>query len=188
MLHGKLKKCILGICGWCGLHSAQRWKLLLIVLFVCMPIFVHWLHATIFIVALLRWHRMLAVLRRLSRRMMRFRMRRFTLWHIIMWLWWVFSIVLLKMSRYNFICGAVVSMLLVVLVIVILVDCWRGRRFGTSITMNLSFKPFNWNVQCLSSRPCPRWNCWCLRLNLICFSFSFQILKTHKANEWILLL
>ena len=34
MLHGKLKKCVLGICGWCGLHCTQCRELLLIILFV----------------------------------------------------------------------------------------------------------------------------------------------------------
>lgn len=40
MLHGKLKKCILGICCWCGLHSAQCRELLLIVLFVRVSILI----------------------------------------------------------------------------------------------------------------------------------------------------
>lgn len=186
MLHGKLKKCILGICGWCGLHSAQCRELLLIVLFVRMPIFMHWWHAaaTIFVVAMLWWHWMLDMLRWLSRRLMRF-WTGWLLWRIVMWLRWMFSIVIFNVTRNNFICGTVMPMLLVltgtvivnVIIVVVVVGDWRARRFGPHITMNLSFKPFNRNVQCLSSGSCSRWNCRCLRLNLYCKR------KTNKRKQ-----
>lgn len=144
MLHGKLKKCVLGICDWCGLHCTQCRKLLLIILFVLvhqqMAIF-----DAIFVmtVRLYGWHGML--LRRWSRRMMRFSMR-WLLWYIALRLQWMLAIVF-DVTGNNFIDTVMTMTLLMVTII----HCRRTRRFY-STAVNLRFKPFDWNIQSLRSR------------------------------------
>lgn len=144
MLHGKLKKCVLGVCGWCGLHCTQCRELLLIVLFVL----VHQ-HLTvfdaIFVVAVRLYGRHWMLLRRLSRRMMWLSMR-WLLWYIAVRLRWMLAIVL-GVTGNNFVDTVMTMTLLVVTII----HCRRTRRFY-STAVNLRFKPLDWNIQSLRSR------------------------------------